>query len=148
MSLALVGHGASYEFRWLRWVLLRDTVTVHLEGGVVGARFPHFVSIGNALIAGPVQIHAEQLARELGEMQAALSGLPLESLVLSPSTASALYLGVPFAAPRGLTVSELAQIAPIGTAKDVREYFSSLCDSLAQVCAHPGEQGMVLCIDG
>lgn len=148
MSLALVGRGASYEFRWLRWVLLRDTVTVHLEGGVVGRRFPCFASIGKALIDGPVQILAVELAQELGEMQAALAGVPLDALVLSPSTASALYLGVPFAEPRGLTASELAQIAPIGTARDVREYFSSLCDSLAQVCAHPGEHGMVLCIDG
>jgi hypothetical protein len=148
MSLALVGRGASYEFRWLRWVLLRDTVSVLIEGGLIGSKFPRFASIGDALTVGPVRIPADQLADEIAAIRTALTGVPLDALVLAPSTASALYLGAKFNEPRRLTASELAQIAPSGTAKDLREYFSSLCDSLANVCAHPGEHGMVLSIDG
>ncbi|MDQ3364707.1 MAG: hypothetical protein M3680_04690 [Myxococcota bacterium] len=148
MSLALVGCGASYEFRWLRWVLLRDTVAVHLEGGLVASKFPRFASIGDALAVGPVRIPAAELANELGAIQAGLTGVPLDALVLAPSTASTLYLGVKFSEPRPLTTSELAQIAPIGTSKDVCEYFSSLCNSLVHVCEHPAEDGTVLSIDG
>lgn len=148
MSLALVGRGASYEFRWLRWVLLRDTVSVLLEGGLMGSKFPRLASIGDALTVGPVRIPADQLAKEIAEIQAGLTGVSLEELVLAPSTASTLSMGTKGTGPRRITGSELAQMAPAGAAKDVREYFSSLCDSLANVCAHPGEDGMVLCIDG
>ncbi len=148
MSLALVGRGASYEFRWLRWVLLRDTVTMRFEDGVPGSKFPRFVSIGDALSVGPVRIPADQLAGEVVQIKKSLSSLPFEALVLAPSTASTLYFGQKFVEPRPLTRSELKDLAPAGNAKDLGEYFSSMCDSLAHVCAHPGEDGMVLVIDG
>ncbi len=146
--MALVGRGASYEFRWLRWVLLRDTVSVLLEDGIIGSKFPRFASIGDALTVGPVRIPADQLADEIKAIQTGLTGVALDALVLAPSTASTLYLGAKVSEPRRLTASELSQIAPPGDAKDLREYFSSLCDSLAAVCAGPGENGMVLSIDG
>jgi hypothetical protein len=148
MSLAAVGDGASYEFRWLRWVLLRDTVSARCEDGLTGSRYPRFASIGDALVVSPVRIPADQLAKEIAEIQHALTALPIDALVLGPSTAATLYLGVQFTEPRHLTRAELAQIAPPGSAKDLGEYFSSLCDALLHVCAHPGEHGMIQIIDG
>ena len=65
MSLAMVGVNASYEFRWRRWALLRDTVATHLENTESGSRFPHFATIGQALGSGSVRIPAAPLASEL-----------------------------------------------------------------------------------
>jgi hypothetical protein len=52
MRQAMIGAGASFEFRWRRWALLRDTVAARLEGGEVGKKFPLLASIGNALVEG------------------------------------------------------------------------------------------------
>ncbi|CAN5917847.1 hypothetical protein BH11MYX3_BH11MYX3_28270 [soil metagenome] len=118
------------------------------EDGLLGSRFPRFASIGDALSVGPVRLPADQLAAEMVQIKACLSGLPFDALMLSPATASTLYLGQKLVEPRPLTHTELRDIAPAGNAKDLHEYFSSLCDSMAHVCAHPGEDGMVLVIDG
>ena len=148
MSLALVGRNASYEFRWLRWVLLRDTVASRFEDGVMGSRFPRFASIGDALVCGVVRLPADQLATEIKTIQTSLAGVPIDALVLGPATAATLYPGAKLEEPRPLNTRELAQIAPIGSAKDLQEYFSSMCESIADVCANPADNGMVEVLDG
>jgi hypothetical protein len=50
MSLAMIGRGASYEFRWRRWALLRDTVAMHLEDGRSGTRYPQLARVGDAMM--------------------------------------------------------------------------------------------------
>jgi hypothetical protein len=132
VSLALIGRAASYEFRWRRWALLRDTVAA-LD---VGMPIPHFNSIGDALV-GSLRLPAEDLVREVEAIHRALRGRTVDTLMLGPPTASVLYMGVKLEEPRQLTARELAQIAPPGEIKDLAEYFASMCDSMIDVCKTP-----------
>ncbi len=97
---------------------------------------------------GSIRLVAETLAHEVAGLSKELVGVPFTALVVAPATASALYLGVPSTRPRSLTPREVAQIAPAGTSRDLAEYFSSLCDSIRHVCAHPAIDNSVLVIDG
>jgi hypothetical protein len=147
MSLALIGKGASYEFRWRRWALLRDAVAVHLEGGTSGAAYPRFAAIGDALF-GVQRLPAAELASELRAVRAGLEDQPVTALVIAETTAAVLYMGARIAAPRLLTASELTQVAPVGSARSLAEYFASMIDSMAEVCAAPFDDGLIDVVDG
>ncbi len=143
VSLALVGAGASYEFRWRRWALLRDTVAAHFEDGVAGTRFPTLLAIG----AGSVRVPANEFAFEIVKIRELLRGCAIEGLRISHQTSTILYQSaVPGSRP--LRPNELAQIAPVGDARDLEEYFSSMLDSFADVCAPPAADGTVEALDG
>jgi hypothetical protein len=147
MSLAMIGRNASYEFRWRRWALLRDTAALHLEDGKSGTRFPRFASIGDALI-DPLRIPARELADEIRAMQPALARHPVTALVLGPATAAILYMGARLESPRPLTNAEIAQISPLGDARNLAEYFASMLDSMSHVCQHAADDGTIEVIDG
>ena len=147
MSLALIGRGASYEFRWRRWALLRDTVAMHLEDGRSGSRYPQLALLGDAMVE-PQRIDAAALGAEASEVRDKLAGMPIEKLAIGAATAAVLYHGARVAAPRLLNDTELAQIAPVGTSVDLREYFQSMLDSIAEVCRSPHEDGKIEVIDG
>ena len=146
MSLALIGKGASYEFRWRRWALLRDTAAAHLEGGRSGTRFPRFASIGEALLR-PTKLPARELRSELDAIRAGLGDLPISALVLGEETAAVVKMGARLEAPRPLTENELAQLTPVGSAVKLEEYFSSMFDSIVDVCDHPDDAGMIEVLD-
>ena len=143
MSLALLGAGASYEFRWRRWSLLRDVVEAHLGGD-----FPVFMSIGEALGGATIRLSAQKLASEMRALRDLLVDRPITDLVIGPTTARVLYPRATIEAPRPLTHLELNQVAPIGDSTTLAHYFSSMIDSILDVCAHPLEDGTVEVIDG
>src|SRR5688572_9033024 len=130
MSLAIIGSGASYEFRWRSWALLRDALAEHVDGE---SRFPGFFAIGDALVAGRIHVVAEQLGTELEQIRASLVGKPLDDLVLGPRTASILFFGVTPRHSRPLTRIEVSNIRHPGAAEELTEYFATMLDSLARV---------------
>jgi hypothetical protein len=142
MSLAMVGDHASYEFRWRRWALLRDTV---LEPT---GRYPHFASIGGALGMDSLKIPAAALAAELSEIREVLRTRTVEHLMLGPVTASVLYPTIKLDQPRPLSRAELTHVAPIGEDEKLDQYFASMLDSMADVCAHPAPDGTIEVLDG
>lgn len=142
MSLALLGRNASYEFRWRRWALLRDTVEE-----VLGPSFPTLVSFGQALTRGPQRLHAANLANEVGEIHRKFSDISVNKLMLGPQTAAVLYPRIVLSHARPLTDHELEEVAPIGTAKTLSEYFASTCHSIAYVCTNPFIDGTVELVD-
>lgn len=144
----MLGRRASYEFRWRRWALLRDAVATHLEMERPGSRYRYFESIGDALGVGSVQVPADALADELREIREGLDKRPVDALVLGPKTARVLYPQAGQARARPLTGTELTQIAPIGEAKTLAQYFSSMLDAMLDVCAHPMESGTIEIYDG
>jgi len=146
VSLALIGNNASYEFRWRRWALLRDTVAAQVEDGTSGSKFPRFASIGDALVE-PIKLPAKELRAEIERMREALKPHPISALTLGPATAAILYVGAKLEAPRPLTQVELAQILPVGNATNLAEYFSAMFDSILHVCDHPRDD-MVEVLDG
>ena len=146
MSLAAIGAGASFEFRWRIWALLRDVIVVVLEGGE--ASYPSFASLGDALVSGTIKVDARALAGEVGKLRAALGGRPLDQLVIGLRTAQVLFWGVTPTAPRPLTRSEVENVRPIGESKDLAEYFATMLDSLDHVCQHPAADGTIEIIDG
>ena len=148
MSITLIGRGASYEFRWRRWALLRDTVAVNLEKGASGTFFPHFASIGDALVTSVFRVPAQELGDELTAMTHALARHSLDDLMIGRATAAVLYMGARLETPRRLTRAELVEIAPIGDARNLTEYFGSMIESMLHVCAHPAEDGTLAVIDG
>ncbi len=147
MSLAVVGQGASYEFRWRRWALLQDTVAANYESGRSGSKYPQLEAIGTALAAGSVHIAAAELAREVDQIRAAMRGQPIDLLRISARTASVLY-PTAHAGYRALSSVELSRLTPVGDAKDLTEYFASMLDSLSEVCAKPAADGTIEVLDG
>src|SRR5688572_21249173 len=141
MSLALIGQGASYEFRWRRWALLRDTLAMHVD-----KPFPRFAEIGTAL-ASSCKLPADELASEIVAIRSAISHMPIAKLAIGEQTAAVLYPRSPVSA-RLLTETELSEVAPVGYSKDLGDYFSSMLDSIANVCAHPAADGTVEVLDG
>jgi hypothetical protein len=146
MSLAAIGSGASYEFRWRSWALLRDAIVALLDGGE--ASFPCFASIGDAIVSGRTVLAAEPLAAELARLRTQLANRPLEDLVIGPRTAAVLYWGATAKTRRRLTRSELEGIRPIGDSKDLADYFATMLDSLEHVCRHPDSGGTIEIVDG
>lgn len=140
----MIGNAASYEFRWRRWALLRDTVAAHGEP----TRFPHFTSIGRALGVESMKIPAAPLAAELRDIRAELTKRSIDDLMLGPITASVLYPTLKLEQPRPLSRTELAHVAPIGDAQTLDQYFASMLDSMAEVCDHPAADGTIELLDG
>jgi hypothetical protein len=146
MSIALVGTGASHEFRWRRWALLRDAVLAHLDRD--GSRFRRFYSIGDALGQDVVRIPASDLMREIEELERGLADHSIDELVLGPFTAAAIYPGAVLKEARPLTPHEMQNIAPVGEEKTLAAYFSSLLSSIREVCQHPRPDGTIEAFDG
>ncbi|MBL0218798.1 MAG: hypothetical protein IPQ07_33590 [Myxococcales bacterium] len=146
MSIALIGRGASYEFRWRRWALLRDTAGTWSPDP--HERFRWFNTIGTALVSGIVRIPAAELGVEVVLLQSQLKGLPVTTLSIAPDTAAVLYMGAKLAATRPLTAHELEHVAPAGNATDLAEYFASMCDSMLRVCEHPLVDRCIQVVDG
>lgn len=144
----MVGHHASYEFRWRRWALLRDVVAAHLEDAAAGRRFPRFASIGDALGVTALRLPAADLTAEVRAIKEALAGRSIEELVMGPLTARVLYPNVKLEIARPLTRAEVAQVAPPGDAKTLDAYFASMLDSMLEVCASPYPDGAIEVLDG
>lgn len=143
MSLAVIGRGASYEFRWRTWALLRDVVVAHLDE----ESLPAFCSLGDAMV-GTLRIRADQLSAEIDRIRAFLVGRPFEDLVLGPRTSALLHFVSPPMQRRPLTENEIEKIRPIAGSEDLAEYFATMLDSMARVCAHPAADGTVEVLDG
>jgi hypothetical protein len=141
MSLAMVGNHASYEFRWRRWALLRDTISAT-------GSYPHFASIGGALGVDSLKIPAAALAVELAQIREALRTRSVDDLMLGPITASVLYPTIKLEQSRPLSRTELAQVAPIGEGEKLDQYFASMLDSMTDVCSHPAADGTIEVLDG
>ncbi|HEY5935171.1 MAG TPA: hypothetical protein VIU61_11065 [Kofleriaceae bacterium] len=146
MSLAAIGNGASYEFRWRSWALLRDVIVAALDGGE--ASYPCFSSLGDAIVSGKINVNAGGLAGEVNRLREALAGRPLDELVIGPRTAQVLYWGVTPKTRRPLTRNEIENIRPVGDSSDLAEYFATMLDSLDRVCGHPASDGTIEIIDG
>jgi hypothetical protein len=147
MCLAWVGTLASYVFGWRRGALLGDVVVPHLDARE-GDRFEHFVSIGPALGVESMKIRGAALGAVLRLIRGALGKRPVDDLVLGPITARVLYPNVNLEAPRPMTKTELSQLVPVGEAKTLAEYFSSMLDSMLEVCEHPTPDGTIEVHDG
>lgn len=145
MSLAAIGSGASYEFRWRSWALLRDTLAEHLDGS---ARFPTFFAIGDALVAGSIRLVAATLAAELEQIRSGLAGRTLADLVVGPRTAAILHGGFTPKGSRPLTRVEIENIRHPGSAEQLTDYFATMLDSFTRVAAHPDPDGMIEIVDG
>jgi hypothetical protein len=145
MSLALIGEGAAYEFRWRRWALLRDTLLLIDRAP---NRFPTFSAFGDALVAGSLKLPAAVLGEEIAAILRRVRGHTVEELAISPTTASVLYLGAKLDLPRRLTEHERNAVAPPGTEGDLGEFFASMCESMLEVCARPLIDGRIEIIDG
>ena len=144
MSLAVIGDGASYEFRWRTWALLRDVVVANLDE----ATLPVFCAIGDALVNGPQRADAAALAADITRIRTWLVGRPFEDLVLGPRTSAMLHFAPRVAARRPLSRNEAEAIRAIGNAADLAEYFATMLDSLDHVCAHPASDGTIEIVDG
>ncbi len=138
MSLALLGRNASYEFRWRRWALLRDTVEA-----LLGPGYPILLSFGEVLTRGPRRLQALVLSNEVLEVHRRLCDQPCDRLMLGPQTAAVLYPRMTLARARPLTDLELEEVTPIGTATTLGDYFASTCHSTAYVCANPFVDGTI-----
>jgi len=143
MSLAAIGNGAAYEFRWRSWAMLRDVLVANLDE----ASLPAFTSIGDALVAGTL-VEATALLAELERIRAWLAGKGLDELVLGPRTSAVLHGGVMPTMRRRLTATEIERIRPTGGSTDLADYFATMLDSLAAVCMKPRADGMIEIVDG
>ncbi len=144
MSLALIGKGAAYEFRWRTWAMLRDVIHEHLDQ----ASYATLCAMGDAMVYGKVAIRAARLADELARLREALHGRPFSDLVVGPRTAALLHLAPPPKDARPLTPSEIEAIRPVAGSFDLAEYFATMIDSMARVCTHPDDDGMLELVDG
>ena len=77
-----------------------------------------------------------------------LVGRPFDDLVLGPRTSQLLHFTDMATKRRSLTVSEIESIRPMSSSQDLAEYFSTMLDSFARVCAHPNADGTIEVIDG
>ena len=142
MSLALIGKGSSFEFRWRRWALLRDTAM-----NLSTTPRPCLYAIGDGLLK-PVRFHAGGLAQDVEAVRRMLRGKSVDLLAIAPATAAVLYMGARLSEPRPLTPVERSQVAPAREGSDLADYFASLLDSIYEVCGHPFDDGCVEVIDG
>jgi hypothetical protein len=144
MSLAVIGDGASYEFRWRTWAMLRDVVVANLDE----ATLPAFCSLGDALVHGTLRVEAAAFAADLARIREWLVGRPIDELVLGPRTSALLHFTNMATARRALTRTEIDRIRPIADSRDLAEYFTTMLDSFDRVCAHPSPDGTIEVVDG
>ena len=144
MSLAVIGDGASYEFRWRTWALLRDVIVANLDE----AALPAFCSLGDALVKGAMRVDAAALAADVARIREWLVGKSFDELVLGARTSSLLHFTDMATERRSLTRKEIENIRPISDSKDLAEYFATMLDSLDRVCRHPTADGTIEVVDG
>ncbi|HEU0029500.1 MAG TPA: hypothetical protein VFQ53_02620 [Kofleriaceae bacterium] len=144
MSLALIGNGASYEFRWRTWALLRDVVVAHLDEETL----PAFCSLGDAMVNNHMHVDAAQLAEDVQQIRAWLVDKPFDLLVLGSRTSSLLHFTAAPPTRRQLTRKEIEDIRPIADSKDLAEYFATMLDSMERVAQHPADDGTLELVDG
>jgi hypothetical protein len=143
MSLAVLGNGASYEFRWRTWALLRDVVVANLDE----ATLPAFCCLGDALVQPTLQVDAHALASDVARIRAWLVGRSFEELVLGPRTSAILHFTNKPTERRAMARAEVERIRPIAGSQDLAEYFGVILDSLERVCAHPNTDGTLEVVD-
>lgn len=144
MSVAVIGKGASYEFRWRTWALLRDAVVAHLDE----ASLPAFCSLGDVLVKSTMTVDAAALAADIARIGEWLVGQSFDELVIGTRTSSLVHLTDMARTRRQLTRNEIERIRPIAESKDLAEYFAVMIDSLARVAAHPNDDGTLEAVDG
>lgn len=144
MSLAVIGKGASYEFRWRTWALLRDVIAANLEE----TSMPAFSAIGDAMVKGTMTLDAATLGADIGRIRDWLVGKSFDELVIGPRTSALVHFTDMATSRRQLTMTEIDRIRPIADSVDLAEYFSTMLDSLARVSAHPNDDGTIEVIDG
>ncbi len=144
MSLAVIGKGASYEFRWRSWALLRDVVVANLDE----AALPAFCSLGDAMVKGTISVNADRLAADIAQIRQWLVGRSFDELVIGPRTASLVHLTDAVKGHRQLTLTEIDRIRPIANSPDLADYFCTMLDSLARVSSHPNDDDTIEVVDG
>jgi hypothetical protein len=144
MSLAVIGAGASYEFRWRTWALLRDVLVANLDETTV----PAFCALGDAMVEGTVRVKADELAADIARIREWLVGKPFTDLVIGPRTAALVHFTQKATHRRPLNWNEIDRIRPIADSTDLAEYFATMLDSFARVCEHPAADGTLEIIDG
>ena len=144
MSLTLIGQGASYEFRWRTWALLRDVVVANLDEASIEA----FASLGDALVNGSLRINAQALAADIATVREWLVDKPFEALVIGPRTSAIVHMTSMANTRRPMSRREIENIRPIADSKDLAEYFAVMLDSFARVCGKPHADGTIEVIDG
>jgi hypothetical protein len=142
MSLAVIGNGASYEFRWRTWALLRDVLVANLDE----ASIPAFTSIGDGLVQ-ELRLNAASLIAEIERIREWLVGRSFDELVLGPRTSAMLHFTNMATQRRSLARAEVERIRSIADSRDLAEYFATMLDSLERVCRHPDHDGTVEVID-
>jgi len=144
MSLATIGDGAAYEFRWRTWALLRDVVVANMDEATV----PAFCSIGDALVQGTLRLQAAALLADIVRIREWLVGKSFDELVLGPRTSALVHFTNMATGRRALTRNEIDRIRPIADSPDLADYFSTMIDSLIRVCEHPNADGTIEVLDG
>lgn len=144
MSLAVIGKGASYEFRWRTWALLRDVLAANIDETTV----PAFAALGDVLVKGTMTVDAAQLAADVAKIREWCVGKSFEMLVIGPRTSALVHFTDLATSRRQLSMTEIERIRPIADSNDLAEYFSTMLDSLARVSAHPADDGTVEVLDG
>ena len=142
MSLAVIGKGASYEFRWRTWALLRDVVVANLGENAA----PAFCSLGDALVK-ELRVDAGALTAEVGRIRAWLVGKSFDELVLGPRTSAMLHFTEAATTRRPLTRKEIERIRPIADSPDLADYFRTMLDSFVHVSESPLDDGMLEVVD-
>lgn len=140
----MIGVGASYEFRWRTWALLRDVLVANLDE----ATLPAFCALGDALVRGTMTINADTLAADVTRIREWLIGRPIEDLVLGPRTSAMVHFTDMASVRRPLSYKEIDRIRPIADSQDLAQYFATMLDSLARVSAHPSADGTIDVVDG
>jgi hypothetical protein len=144
MSLAIIGAGASYEFRWRTWALLRDVLVANLDESTLAA----FCALGSAMVEGTVRVKADELAADIGRIREWLVGKPFSNLVIGPRTSALVHFTQKAIRPRPLNWNEINRIRPIADSTDLAEYFATMLESFTEVCAHPAPDGTLEIVDG
>jgi hypothetical protein len=144
MSLAAIGDGASYEYRWRTWALLRDVLVANHDESA----FPAFCSLGDALVKGTYRVDAKALSADIAGIRAWLVGKPFDALVIGLRTSAALHFTDKATERRPLSLSEIDRIRPIADSTDLAQYFATMLDSFEHVCAHPQADGTIEVVDG
>jgi len=144
MSVAVIGKGASYEFRWRTWALLRDVIAANLDETTM----PAFSALGDVLVKGTMTLDAATLGADIGRIREWLVGKSFDELVIGPRTSALVHFTDMATSRRQLTMTEIDRIRPIADSADLAEYFSTMLDSLARVSANPNDDGTIEVIDG
>jgi hypothetical protein len=95
-----------------------------------------------------MHIDAAALAAELVRIREWLVGRSFDELVLGPRTSAMLHFTDMATQRRTLAVTEIERIRSIADSRDLADYFATMLDSFARVCAHPWADGTLEVVDG